>query len=92
MRKKVRPEPIMITLCARCVSQFYSANRYQMRRVDFYQINKDECTFCGCRRGYDYLLYPGKEKGSCIRRISRRRDSRDVCYVDINGRETEGWK
>ena len=57
MRRTIRHEPIMITLCCGCVSQFYSTNRYHMRRVDYYQIKKDECTFCGCHRGYDYLLY-----------------------------------
>ena len=69
MSKTIRQEPILITLCCSCASQFYNTNKYRMQRADSWQINKEECTYCGCRRGYDYLLYPKKEHANRSRRV-----------------------
>ena len=71
MGKTERSKPILITLCCSCASQFYYTNRYRMRRADRNQINKEECTYCGCRTGYDYLLYPKRIQTNRIRRIRR---------------------
>ena len=69
MSKTIKTEPILITLCGSCASQFYNTNKYRMQRADNWQINKEECTYCGCRRGYDYLLYPKKEQRDKNRRM-----------------------
>ncbi len=71
MSKTQRPEPILITLCRSCASQFYSANRYSMKRADEQQLTKEDCTYCGARKGFDYLLYPKKETTNCSRRKRR---------------------
>lgn len=82
MSKTIRPEPILITLCHTCAAQFYSTNRYRMRRADRFQVNKEECTFCGCRRGYDYLLYPKQGHTNCIRRMRRRYEGgTNLCFA-----------
>ena len=47
-----------VTLCGRCVSQFYNTGQFLITRVDRYQINKNECTYCGYRRGFDYSISP----------------------------------
>lgn len=67
--KRNDQEPILITLCAACAAQFYNADVCRIRRADPLQIQKDECTYCGCRRGYDYLLYP---KPVPVRSVNRK--------------------
>ena len=68
MSKTKITEPIMITLCGTCATQFFHTGRYRMYRADRFQSEKDECTYCGCRRGYDYLLYPRTDKTRRMRR------------------------
>lgn len=82
MGKTERSKPILITLCCSCASQFYYTNRYRMRRADRNQINKEECTYCGCRTGYDYLLYPKRIQRNRIRHIRRTFEGgTDLCCV-----------
>lgn len=82
MGKTERSKPILITLCCSCAAQFYYTNRYRMRRAERNQINKEECTYCGCRTGYDYLLYPKRIQRNCIRHIRRTFEGgTDLCCV-----------
>lgn len=81
MGKTIRPEPILITLCCRCASQFYNTGRYTMQRADLYQRTKETCTYCGCRGGYDYLLNPKKERIDHVRRMRRYKGGKDICCV-----------
>ena len=84
MSKTIRSEPILITLCCNCASQFYYANRYRLQRADRNQAIKEECTYCGCRRGYDYLLYPKRIRTNRIRHIRRYYEGgTNLCCVRI---------
>ena len=71
MSRTQMKEPILITLCGTCASQFFQAGRFRMRRADDGQTEKDDCTYCGCHRGYDYLLYPKTEQTDKVRRMRR---------------------
>ena len=58
----LKKEPMLMALCSCCVRQFYSTDCYQLKRADKDQEIRDTCTFCGCRRGYDYYIYPKRNK------------------------------
>lgn len=60
--KTMKIEPIMMTLCCRCFNQFYYTRCYRMERADRDQVVKDVCTYCGYRRGYDYNIYPKRNR------------------------------
>lgn len=58
----VRKEQMLMALCSRCAGQFYSAGCYRLKRADKDQEIRDVCTFCGCHRGYDYYIYPKRNR------------------------------
>ncbi len=43
-----------------CSNQFYSTGFYALRRTDPLQVEKDMCTYCNRRRGYNYELIQKK--------------------------------
>ena len=47
---------IEICLCPKCASAFYDIPSYKIVRKDPYQVNKDLCTYCNSRFGYDFLI------------------------------------
>lgn len=47
---------IEICLCPICASAFYDIPSYKIMRKDPYQVNKDLCTYCNSRFGYDFLI------------------------------------
>ncbi len=47
---------ILLTLCGRCVQQFRNTGEHIVRRADFKQKTMDTCSYCGLRRGWDYLV------------------------------------
>ena len=49
-------EPLQMTLCGICASEFCSAKKY-LKRVDYNQEYKEVCTYCDVRQGWDYLVY-----------------------------------
>jgi len=57
IRKKVVGEPMEICLCSRCASQFYNSRQHFIKRADYYQINKEPCTYCNSRNGFDFLIF-----------------------------------
>ena len=46
-----------ICLCPSCASAFYNIPSYRIVRKDPYQTNKDFCTYCSSRLGYDFLVF-----------------------------------
>lgn len=48
----------LVCLCPRCRQNFLAAGIYSLRRVCFPQENKDTCTYCQTRYGYDYYVGP----------------------------------
>ena len=57
MRKKIVGQPMELCLCSRCASQFYNSPDHYIKRADQFQIEKDLCTFCNHRNGYDFLVF-----------------------------------
>lgn len=49
-------EEMELCLCQRCASAFYDIPSYKIMRKDPYQINKDLCTYCNSRLGFDFLI------------------------------------
>lgn len=54
MRRKAKGAHLC--LCSKCASFFYNSKKHRIYRVDMLQVITDECLFCRCSRGYDYLL------------------------------------
>ncbi len=52
----IEPEPQKLTLClcSTCANSFYGTGAYSLKRVNPYATEKDSCTYCGKRQGYDY--------------------------------------
>lgn len=47
-------------LCSTCADNFCGTGAYSLRRIEPQQIEKDTCTYCNQRKGYDYELIPKK--------------------------------
>ena len=54
----IEPEPQKLTLClcGTCANNFYGTGAFVLKRVDPDAVEKDTCTYCGQRRGYDYTV------------------------------------
>jgi mRNA interferase MazF len=53
LRRKLQP-PVVMTLCARCASDFFDAGSYDLIRINPSKRVKERCTVCSTRTGYDY--------------------------------------
>ena len=47
---------IEMCLCPTCASTFYNIPSYRIYRKNPYQCQKDVCTYCSSRLGYDFLI------------------------------------
>lgn len=45
-----------LCLCGVCAHHFYNSPASHIRRKDPYQLEKDVCTFCNVRYGFDYIV------------------------------------
>ena len=54
----IEPEPQKLTLClcGTCANNFYGTGAFVLKRVNPDAVEKDTCTYCGQRRGYDYEM------------------------------------
>lgn len=50
------PKKLILCLCSACVDNFYGTGAYSLRRIDPQQTEKDNCTYCNQRKGYDYEI------------------------------------
>ena len=50
------PENLIMCLCPTCANNFYGTGSYYLRRVNTDSSEKDICTYCGQRRGFDYEI------------------------------------
>ena len=57
LNRDFNAKEMMLCLCNRCASDFYSMRNYRIKRVDMLQTDKDTCTFCSYRRGYDFYVW-----------------------------------
>ena len=49
-------------LCPTCLNNFFETHNYIIRRIDKFQTEKDTCTYCQQRLGYDYRIIDRKER------------------------------
>ena len=54
------PKKLILCLCRTCADNFYGSGAFVLRRVDSEQSEKDTCTYCNSRKGFDYELIPKK--------------------------------
>jgi hypothetical protein len=60
-----KQDALELCLCTPCASVFYNMPSKRIVRKDFYQIDKEPCTYCSRRMGYDFLIF---EKSSVQKR------------------------
>lgn len=58
----MKDKPLLMTLCSECLSIFRDIN--YVKPLEPHKYVKENCTYCGVRYGYDYLIYPKKERGN----------------------------
>jgi mRNA interferase MazF len=51
-----KPKTMTLCLCPTCAENFFSTGAYYLKRVDPYKTEKETCTYCNQRRGFDYLV------------------------------------
>lgn len=52
------PNRLQLCLCRTCADNFYSTGAYILQRTDKGQTEKDVCTYCNQRMGFDYEVIP----------------------------------
>jgi len=50
------PQKLTLCLCSTCANNFYGTDAFVLKRVNPNATEKESCTYCGQRRGYDYIL------------------------------------
>ena len=50
------PDALVMSLCSVCAENFRNAGAYFLRRVDPAQTEKDTCSYCNQRRGFDFVV------------------------------------
>ena len=55
MHQKTMQE-MELCLCTSCAGTFYDMPEYRIVRKDPYQVEKEPCTYCSCRLGYDFII------------------------------------
>ncbi len=48
------PKKLVLCLCSTCANNFYNSGAFSLRRVNPAQTEKDICTYCNSRKGFDY--------------------------------------
>lgn len=48
------PDSLILCLCPACANNFYGTGSYYLHRVNPEQTERDICTYCGQRPGFDY--------------------------------------
>ncbi len=52
------PEKLTLCLCSTCAENFYGSGAYYLRRVNPIEVEKELCTYCNQRAGFDYEITP----------------------------------
>ena len=52
------PNKLIICLCRTCAENLYGSGAFVLRRVNPEQTEKDTCTYCNSRKGFDYEIIP----------------------------------
>lgn len=60
--RRVSAKKMIMCLCGVCMDNFLSTGKVRLRRVDISKNEKETCTYCNTRKGYDYELIYIKER------------------------------
>lgn len=60
-KEKTHKSTLTMTLCPSCADAFCWDGEHTLQRVDTVSPEKDLCTFCGQRYGYEYRVFERKE-------------------------------
>lgn len=52
------PNKLILCLCRTCAENFYGSGAFVLHRVNPEQTEKDTCTYCNSRKGFDYEIIP----------------------------------
>ena len=52
------PNKLILCLCRTCAENFYGSGAFILHRVNPEQTEKDTCTYCNSRKGFDYEIIP----------------------------------
>ena len=52
------PGKLILCLCSACAENFYGSGAYFLRRVNPIEVQKELCTYCNQRAGFDYEITP----------------------------------
>lgn len=55
------PENLIMCLCPACANNFYGTGSYYLKRVNPDQGQRDICTYCGQRPGFEYEVIRRKQ-------------------------------
>ena len=53
---------MILCLCPTCAREFFYSPEYIIRRVNPLQTEKEYCTYCDVRKGYDYRIIRKKKR------------------------------
>ena len=56
------PGKLTLCLCSACAENFYGSGAYLLRRVNPVQVEKEMCTYCNQRIGFDYEITPRRKQ------------------------------
>ena len=56
------PENLIMCLCPACANNFYGTGSYYLKRVNPAQQERDICTYCNQRPGFDYEVVRRKDQ------------------------------
>lgn len=52
------PNKLTLCLCSACAENFYGSGAYFLRRLNPIEVEKELCTYCNQRVGFDYEITP----------------------------------
>lgn len=55
LEEQYSPDTMVLSLCGVCAENYRNTGAYYLRRVNPEQTEKETCTYCGQRMGYDYV-------------------------------------
>lgn len=64
LTRKSRKKTFEACLCPTFLNNFFETHNYIIRRIDKFQTEKDTCTYCQQRLGYDYRIIDRKKRNT----------------------------
>ena len=55
-KNTAKPRQFTLCLCSTCANNFYGTGAYSLKRINPIEVEKDLCTYCGHRRGFEYEI------------------------------------